>query len=316
MYDFKYVRKIETLNVEDQVLPPLAFLEHSIGNIRKFVHANNFFKEDGGWMHGKMQLVVGINNTQNNSFTVTPYNDNTENKKAIGPELSFVARPLNVNLMSFNNLITQQKKYIENKLLESQGNGSGWTLHSMSLVQLLLVINPRNISATGLRKLVGGAMNEFKFDMGEWAQKASSSHLILNEAEVNGDNESGDEEAEKGPNEYDVTDKFVIDEPMDSDESSDVSFYRRQNSKRRNFFDSESQEAGPSKKKKSRMEEIINNYEMLDENTLEVADDDADGQAERNNLMKRGREKVITDTVYDFELDDGADLHDFFPKTN
>ena len=167
-----------------------------------------------------------------------------------------------------------------------------------------------------MRKLVGGAMNEFKFDMGEWAHKASSSHLILNEAEVDGDNESGDEEAEKGPNEYDVTDKFVNDEPMDSDESSDVSFYRRQNSKRRNFFDSESQEAGPSKKKKSRTEEIINNYEMRDENTLEVADDDADGQAERNNLMKRGREKVITENVYDFELEDGADLHDFFPKTN
>ena len=42
MYDFKYERKIETLSVEDAVLPPLSFLEHAVENIRKFVHANNF----------------------------------------------------------------------------------------------------------------------------------------------------------------------------------------------------------------------------------------------------------------------------------
>ena len=126
-------------------LPPLSFLEHAVENIRKFVHANNFLKDQAGWMHGRMQLVVRINNTQNNSFTVTSNAANEENSVAIGRELTFVASPLNVNIMSFNNLLTQQKSYIENKLLASQDNGSGWTLHSISLVHLLLVINPRNI---------------------------------------------------------------------------------------------------------------------------------------------------------------------------
>ena len=133
MYDFKYERKIDTLSVEDMVFTSFVILEHAVENIRKFVHANNFLKDQAGWMHGKMQLVVGINNTQNNSFTVTSNAANEENSVAIGRELTFVASPLNVNIMSFNNLLTQQKSYIENKLLESQDNGSGWTLHSISV---------------------------------------------------------------------------------------------------------------------------------------------------------------------------------------
>ena len=74
--------------------------------------------------------------------------NNEENwLKSIGPKQTFIASPLNVNLMSFNNILSQQKRYIENKLLESQENGSGWTLHSISGVHLLLVLNPRNISS-------------------------------------------------------------------------------------------------------------------------------------------------------------------------
>ena len=123
------------------------------------------------------------------------------------------------------------------------------------LVHLLLVINPRNISSS---KLVGGVMSDPKFDMGKWDVNQVPNNLILNEAEVDG-SDSEDEE-EKWANEYDVNDKFVNDESMDSD--SDVSFYLKQNSKRRNDFDDE-QQAGPSSKK-SRLETIIDNYETFD----------------------------------------------------
>ena len=79
-----------------------------------------------------MQLVVGISNKQNNYFVITiDDNDKDIPTQAIGNELMFVASPLNVTLMSFNNLTTQQKNYIENKLLESQENGSGWALHKI-----------------------------------------------------------------------------------------------------------------------------------------------------------------------------------------
>ena len=202
MYDFKYERKITTLNVDDMVLPPLSFLEHSIENIRKFVHVNNFLKDGDGWTYGKMQLVVSINNTQNNSFLVTADGDNEENAfKAIGAELTFIASPVNVNLMSFNNLLSQQKSYIENKLLESQENGSGWTLHSIGMVHLLLVLNPRNISSIGLRKLVGGDIVDYKFDMDEWSVTTTNDNLILNEVEVDGNGNESDDEMENGVNE-------------------------------------------------------------------------------------------------------------------
>ena len=132
-----------------------------------------------------MQLVVGINNTQNNYFVITTENNDKDlPTQVIGHELTFVASPLNVTLMSFNNLITQQKNYIENKLLESQENGSGWTLHNITFVLLLLVLNPKNISSVGLRKLVGGLYYDYEFDMDKWG---TSNNLILNEGEVDGD---------------------------------------------------------------------------------------------------------------------------------
>ena len=323
MYDFKYERKIETLHVDDMVLPPLSFLEHSIENIRKFVHVNNFLKDGDGWTYGKMQLVVSINNTMNNSFLLTVENEeNALNLKDIGPELTFIASPVNVNLMSFNNLLSQQKSYIENKLLESQDNGSGWTLHSISMVNLLLVLNPRNISSIGLRKLVGVDIVEHKFDMDEWSvkktndektndektnDKKTNDNLILNEVEVD-DKDSEDEEVEDGVNEYDVTDKFVNDEPMDMDTDSDVSFYLKQNTKRRHDFDDE--QAGPSSKK-TRIEKIIENYESLEGDTV-IAESDIDGQVERKNKVGRGREKkIFHDNFDDLEIEDGADLMDF-----
>ena len=223
MYDFKYERKINVLAVDDLVLPPLSFLDHAVENIRKLIITNNFLKDQDGWTYGNMQLSVGINNTQNNYFLITNYGGQDDDRKAIGPELSVIASPLNVNLMSFNNLFSQKKSYIENKLLESQENGSGWTLHSISIVLLMLVLNPKNLSAIGLRKVVGGNDRpNHKFDMGEWAPKPIN-NLILNEVEVEGNgNNSDDEEVEEGVNEYDPTDKFVNDEVMQDKSNNDV----------------------------------------------------------------------------------------------
>ena len=160
--------------------------------------------------------------------------------------------------MSFNNLLTQQKSYIENKFLESQDYGSGWTLHSISLVHLLLVINPRNISPS---KVEGRVMSDAKFGMRKWDVNQVHNNLILIEAEVDGSD--FEDEEEKGANEYDVNDKFVNDESIDSD--SDISFYLKQNSKRRNDVDE--QQSGPSSKK-SRLEARIDNYETFDAKSI------------------------------------------------
>ena len=303
LYNLKYTRKIDTLTVNDLVLPPLAFLNHAVENMRKFTLKNDLLKDGGDWVHAKMQLVVGNNNTQNNSFIITANEEDVsqDEMKPIGPELTFVSSPMNVTHMSFNNLINQQKNNIENKLLESQQNGSGWTIHSISYIDFLLVINPKNISAVGLRKLVGGGGAygpgmDYQFDMGQWA---------LNEAEVDGD-ESEDEE-ETDVNEYDKSDKFINDNVNEEEsESSDVSFYLKQNSKRRQDFDDQ-QEAGPSSKK-SRLETIIENYEEIENVVSEV---DSDGQVERNNAVKLGRSRKISDDLDDIESEEGAELKDF-----
>ena len=72
MYNLKYMRLIDILEVKDMVLPPLAFLNHAVENIRQFVHKQDLLKDDNGeWLHGKVQLVIGINNTQNNSIMIT-----------------------------------------------------------------------------------------------------------------------------------------------------------------------------------------------------------------------------------------------------
>ena len=60
MYEFEYERKIENLSVDDMVLPPLSFSEHSIEKIRKMVHLHKFLKDGDGWTYGKMQLMVGL----------------------------------------------------------------------------------------------------------------------------------------------------------------------------------------------------------------------------------------------------------------
>ena len=302
MYNLKYTRKIETITLHDAVIPPLAFLSHAVENIRKFTQKNNLLKEGGEWIHGKMQLVVAINYTQNNTFIITS-KDHVEEDLAqpIGPELTFVASPLNVTLMSFNNVLPQQQATLENKLLEAQQNGSGWTLHSIAYVDFLLVLNPRNISSVGLRKLVGGTDNQF--DMDQWT---------LNEVEVEGD-ESEDED-ENGVNEYDKNDSFVNDEETDN---SNVSFYLNQNSKRRREFDGE--QAGPSKKK-SKLEAVIENYVQM--NDVIVSCEDADGQIERNNLYKGGNKGKSLQTIAaeaensydgfdDVEEEEGAELNDF-----
>ena len=295
MYNLKYTRKIDTLTVQDEVLPPLAFLSHAVENIRKFTLKNGLLKEGTDWIHGKMQLVVGNNYTQNNSFIITSNTEDEIEIEPIGPELTFVASPVNVTHMSFNNLISHQQAILENKLLEAQQNGSGWTLHSVSYVDFLLVLNPRNISSVGLRKLVGGVNNPFA--MGKWA---------LTDVGVEGD-ESEDED-ENGVNEYDKSDKFVNDEET---ESSNVSFYLNQNSKRRQEFDHE--QPGPSKKK-SKMETIIENYVEMNNGDV-TSSGDGDGQRERNNLVKLGRSKksvVIEDDGFDeVEVEEGAELADF-----
>ena len=73
-------------------------------------------------------------------------------------------------------------------------------------------------------------------------------------------------------------------------------------------FDDEQQQAGPSKKK-SRLEEIIENYDSSEDQSI-VFDGNEDGQLERNNVIKRGREKknVGEDVI---EIDEGADLEAF-----
>ena len=307
MYEFKYERKIINLAVDDMVLPPLSFLEHAVESIRKIILTNNFLKDgNAGWGYGKMQMIVNINNTQNNSFLITADDGESEEDgmlKAIGPELSFIASPLNVTEMSLNLLINQQKNFLENKLLESQDNGSGWTLHSISMFHLMLVMNPRNISSIGLRKLVGGIGEDCKFDMGKWTPKPVDD-LILKDVEVEGD--GSDDEIEDGVNEYDTSDKFVDDEVMNEDSNNDVSFYLKQNSKRRCEFDDE-QKAGPSSKK-SRLETIVDAYEAMEKNSG-VAGSDGDWQIKRKNELKRGREKqIIRD---DIEEEEGATLEDF-----
>ena len=135
-------------------------------------------------------------------------------------------------------------------------------------------------------------MSDPKFDMKKWDVNQVPNNLILNETEVDG-SDSEDEE-EKWANEYDVNDKFVNDESMDSD--SDVSFFLKQNSKCRNDFDDE-QQAGPSSTK-SKLETNIDNYETFDAKSI-VADSDEDGQLERNNTVKRGRKKEIYDDLDD-----------------
>ena len=172
MYEFKYERKIIELAVDDAVLPPLSFLDHAVENIRKTILTYKFLNDEyGGWSYGKMQMIININNTQNNSSLITADDGESGEDgmlKAIGPELSFIASPLNVTKMSFNTIINQQKNFLENKLLESQDNGSGWTLHSISMLHLMLVMNPRNISSIGLRKLVGAiTTTDHQFDMGK-----------------------------------------------------------------------------------------------------------------------------------------------------
>ena len=129
--------------------------------------------------------------------------------------------------------------------MESQDNGSGWTLHSISYVHLLLVLNPRNISSSGLRALVGGLNYDYKLDMGDDGKgKKKKSTLILDEAGVDGGSgDFDDDEMENEVNEYDVTDKFVDDSIIEADDDGDVSFYLQQNSKRRRDFDDEQQQA-------------------------------------------------------------------------
>ena len=189
--------------------------------------------------------------------------------------------------------------------MESQDNGSGWTLHSISYVHLLLVLNPRNISSSGLRALVGGLNYDYELDMGDDGKgKKKKSTLILDEAGVDGGSgDFDDDEMENEVNEYDVTDKFVDDSIIEADDDGDVSFYLQQNSKRRRDFDDEQQQAGPSKKK-SRLEEIIENYDSSEDQSI-VFDGNEDGQLERNNVIKRGREKknVGEDVI---EIDEGG----------
>ena len=69
--------------------------------------------------------------------------------------------------------------------------------------------------------------------------------------------DGSDDELEDGANEYDTSDKFVDDDVMNEDSNNDVSFYLKQNSKRRQEFDNDDeQQAGPSTKK-SRLERIV-----------------------------------------------------------
>ena len=312
MYEFTYNRIIHDLGVDDAVLPPLSFLGHAVENIRKVILANKFLKDkNGGWRYGKLQLIGNINNTLNNSFLITEKGGD-EAVKAIGPELTFVASPLSVTEMTFNTLLSQQKNYLENKMLESQDNGSGWTLHSISMIHAMLVVNPSNISAIGLRKLVGGVMPDFSsFDMGKWDPKHAAKKLVMNEVEVEGD--ESEDESEDGINEYDKTDKFINDDEEEENSSSgDVSFYLKQNSKRRHDFEEEEPQAGPSRKK-TRLEEIIESYESKQVNSCVVGD--VDGQIRRKNLLKLGRNKTkkkIPDDIDDhLEVEEGADIADF-----
>ena len=113
--------------------------------------------------------------------------------------------------------------------------------------------------------------------------------------------------AKNGVNEYDVTAKFINDdEIMETD--NDTSFYLKQNSKRRiQFYDE--QEAGPSSKK-SKLERIIENYEVFDRHSL-TSGGDEDGQRERGNNVKPGREKTKYDDFDDIEVEEEAELNEF-----
>ena len=152
--------------------------------------------------------------------------------------------------------------------------------------------------------------------MDEWATTKSNTdttkvnnNMILNEVEVDGDR--SDDEMKTGTNEYDITDKFIND--ATNEEDSDVSFYLQRNSKRRQDFDNE-QQAGPSSKK-TRIEEIIENYETLDGDSS-IATSDLDVQRERKNTVKHGREKkIIHNDLDDLEIEEGADLEDFTGKS-
>ena len=96
---------------------------------------------------------------------------------------------------------------------------------------------------------------------------------------------------------------------MNEDSDNDVSFYLKQNSKRRHDFDDE-QKAGPSSKK-SRLETIVETYEAMEVNSG-VSGGDGDWQIKRNNSLKNGRnKKIIRDDLDDLEIEEGADLQDF-----
>ena len=64
-----------------------------------------------------------------------------------GAELNFVCRPLPVRIMTLDVIIDSQKDFLTTKLLEAQENGSGWTLHSVYHLTLLLKLNTDNVSA-------------------------------------------------------------------------------------------------------------------------------------------------------------------------
>ena len=131
-------------------LPPLAFLDHVIEKLRNFLHREKYLVDvvNDDWFYGKMQMSLGINNTKDNSVLISITQDNVA--EVIDPELNFVSRPLVVTTMSLDVINESQKEFLATKILGAQENGSGWTLHSVSHLTAMLMINPRNVSAIGM----------------------------------------------------------------------------------------------------------------------------------------------------------------------
>ena len=99
LFELKYNRLIQTLDINDMVLPPLAFLDHAIEKLRNFLHREKYLVDvvNNDWFYGKMQMSLGINNTKDNSVLISTTQDNIA--EVIDPELNFVCRPLAVTTL-------------------------------------------------------------------------------------------------------------------------------------------------------------------------------------------------------------------------
>ena len=137
LFEMKYERLVQNLDINDRVLSPLAFLDHAIEKLRNNVHRGKYLLDSNGdWFYGKMQISLGINNTKGNSMTMSTDQGANTLGEVIGAGHDYDLE-----------LDYGQKEFLSTRLLEAQENGSGWTLHSISHLTLLLLLNPRNVSA-------------------------------------------------------------------------------------------------------------------------------------------------------------------------